>query len=173
VCLAVTNALFVFHVNRMFYAQHLVTQADTVMMARIAERIDQLALSTGSGTTPVVVIGQYSHPLHEGMTRFTDSALGYSQFEWGREDTRWHMRALALTIGVDHYTWHVATELGGAFADPALLQDRRPWPHRSSVFAHDGHAVVWLGQRREETRVAPLHSWLEWLWAARSGTAPP
>lgn len=167
--LAVTIAMIVFHDNRMFYSQYLVTQADRIMMARIAERIDQLPLPREAGRIVVVVIGQYSHPEHDSMRRYTDSVLGYSQFEWGVGETRWYMRALALAIGVDHFSWHDPSELGGTFAQPGLLQDRQPWPHRSSVFAHDGYAVVWLGHRREEVRVAPLQAWFDSLRMVRTG----
>jgi hypothetical protein len=153
----------------MFYSQYLVTQADSIMMARIAERIDQLTMPSDAAPIAVVVIGQYSHPQYAGMPRFVGEVLGYSQFEWGLDETRWYMRGLARAIGVDRYAWHDAKELGGAFEDPALLQGRQPWPHRSSVFAHDGYAVVWLGQRREERRVAPLRLWYEGLRKSGSG----
>lgn len=160
-CLAVVVVFFLFQDNRMFFSQHLVTQADTIMMARIAERIDQLAVHSGVAATDVVLIGQYSHPQYEGMPRFVGDVLGYSQFEWDLVDTRWRIRGLARAIGVDRYIWLDAKELGPAFQDPTLLQGRQPWPHASSVFAHEGYVVVWLGQRREDKWVAPLQSWFD------------
>jgi len=166
-CLAVTVAFFVFHDNRMFYTQFLVTQADNLMMTRIAERIDRLALRPDGAATEVVVIGNYSHPPYEGMPRFKGDVLGYSQFEWGYNDSRWLVRGLARSIGVDRYVWRSREELGGAFVDPALLQGRQPWPHANSVFAHDGYAVVWLGQRREEPRDAPFLVWFNSLFGGR------
>jgi len=169
-CLAVSVVFFLFQDNRMFFSQHLVTQADTIMMARIAERIDQLALRSDAAATDVVFIGQYSHPQYEGMPRFTGDVLGYSQFEWDLSDeARWRIRGLARAIGVDHYVWRSANELGGAFQDPALLRGRQAWPHSSSVFAHDGYAVVWLGQRREDVRLAPLQVWFDALKGGRFG----
>lgn len=167
--LAVIVAFFLFQDNRMFYSQYLVTQADSIMMARIAERIDQLATPRAAAAIDVVVIGQYSHPQYAGMPRFKGEVLGYSQFEWDPGVTRWHMRDLARSIGVDHYAWHDPKDLGGTFGDPALLQGRQPWPHRSSVFAHDGYAVVWLGKRRDERRVTPLRLWYEALKKAGPG----
>ncbi len=169
VFLAATVALFVFHDNRMFYSQYLVTQADTIMVARIAERIDRLEVRPGAAATGVVVIGSYSHPPYEGMPHFKGDVLGYSQFEWDSSDARWRIRGLARAIGVDRYTWHDGDELGGAFKDPALLQGRQPWPHPSSVFAHGGYAVVWLGQRREELRVAPFQVWFHSLTGKQPG----
>lgn len=165
--LVVTVALLAFHDNRMFYSQYLVRQADYVMMARIAERIDRLEARPGAPTTDVVVIGQYSHPPYEGMPRFKGDVLGFSQFEWDPSGSRWRIRGLAKAIGVDHYAWHVPEELGASFRDPALLRGRRPWPDRTSVFAHDGYAVVWLGEHRQEPRRSPLQLWWD---SARSGT---
>jgi hypothetical protein len=167
-CLAAIVLFFLFQDSRMFYSQYLVTQADSIMMARIAERIDQLTMPRDAAPIDVVVIGQYSPPQYAGMPRFVGEVLGYSQFEWDLDETRWYVRGLARAIGVDRYAWHDAKELGGAFADPALLQGRQPWPHRSSVFAHDGYAVVWLGQRREEAG-GSLRLWYEGLSKARSG----
>jgi hypothetical protein len=159
--LSVVVVLFVFQVNRMFFSQHLVAQADRLMMTRIAERIDQLPIDSKGEPIDVVVIGQYSHPLYAGMPRFGGDVLGFSQFEWNPADTRWAISGLARSIGVDRYRWLDAGELSGAFREPALLLGRSPWPHRSAVFAQDGRAVVWLGQRREEPRVAPLRRWYE------------
>jgi hypothetical protein len=168
-CLAAAVIFFVFQDNRMFFSQHLVTQADTIMMARIAERIDRLALRSDAAPTDVVAIGQYTHPQSAGISHFYGDVLGYSQFEWATVDTRWYMRGLARAIGVDHYVWHDAAELGEDFRSPSLLQGRQPWPHASSVFAHDGYAVVWLGQRREDARVSPLQLWYKSLVRARKG----
>jgi hypothetical protein len=168
-CLAAAVVFFVFQDNRMFFSQHLVTQADTIMMARIAERIDRLALRDDAAPTNVVVIGQYTHPQYAGMPHFTGDVLGYSQFEWATVETRWYMRGLARAIGVDHYVWRDAAELGEDFRNPALLQGRQPWPHASSVFAHGGYAVVWLGQRREDIRVSPVQTWYKSLTRARKG----
>lgn len=167
--LAVTFALFAFHDNRMFYAQYLVRQADYLMMARIAERIDRLETRPGAPTTDVVVLGQYSPPKYEGMPRFAGDVLGFSQFEWDPSGARWRLRGLARAIGVDRYVWHDPDEAGASFRDPALLQGRRPWPDRTSVFAHDGIAVVWLGERRTEPRRAPLQLWWDSIRSARSG----
>jgi cell division protein FtsW (lipid II flippase) len=169
-CLAASVLFFLFQDNRMFFSQHLVTQADTIMMARIAERIDQLAVRSDSTAPEVVFIGQYSHPRYEGMPRFVGDVLGYSQFEWDLSDeARWRIRGLARAIGVDHYVWRSASELGGTFQDPDLLQGRQAWPHSSSVFAHDGYAVVWLGKRREDDRAAPLQVWFDAVRAGRLG----
>lgn len=162
--LAVTFALFAFHDNRMFYSQYLVREADRVMMARIAERIDRLEMRSDAPTTDVVVLGQYSPPPYAGMPRFAGDVLGYSQFEWDPAGSTWRIRGLARSIGVDRYVWHDAQELGESFRDPGLLQGRRPWPDRSSVFAHDGYAIVWLGERRPEPRSAPLQ---RWWWSIR------
>jgi glucosyltransferase GtrII-like protein len=159
--IGVVIVMFAFHDNRMFFAQSLVTQADMAMMARIAERIDQLPLEHGSAPTPVVIVGAYSRPPYEGMPRFYGDVLGYSQFEWNPADTRWAVRGLARAIGVDHYVWHDPAELGGVFAEPALVEGRQPWPHRSAVFARDGYAVVWLGKRREDRRISPLQAWFD------------
>ena len=158
---AVVVVVFVFQVNRMFFSQHLVAQADRLMMTRIAERIDQLPIDPKGQPVDVVIIGQYSHPAHAGMPRFGGDVLGFSQFEWDPAETRWSLRGLARSIGVDHYRWLDAGELGGTFREPALLQGRSPWPHKSAVFAQDGRAVVWLGERRDEPRIAPLQTWYE------------
>src|SRR5208282_3678377 len=162
-CLGVVILFFLFQDNRMFFSQHLITRADIIMMARIAERIDQLGVRSDAGATDVVFIGQYSQPEYEGMPRFSGAALGHSQFEWelNGDDARWRIRGLAKAIGVDHYAWPGSSDLGEAFHDPLLLRDRQPWPHSSSVFAHDGYAVVWLGHRREESRSAPLQVWFD------------
>ena len=167
--LAAVVLFFVFQDNRMFFSQHLVTQADTLMMARIAERIDRLGVRSDAAATDVVVIGQYSHPPYEGMPRFNGDVLGYSQFEWDLVDTRWRIRGLARAIGIDNYVWHDTAELGGDFKNPALLQGRHPWPHGSSVFVHDGYAVVWLGQRRDDKRTSPLQLWFRSLFRRPSG----
>jgi len=142
---------FVFQSNQVFYSQNLVAQADRTMIARIAERIDVIDTNPRmEGRPRVVVVGSYSHPHYPGISRYHNSVLGFSNFEWhGGNELR--VQALAASVGVDRYDWFAADAVGSPAAVERMLQGRAPWPSADSVFIHDDKIVVWLGLRREPT----------------------
>jgi len=161
---AVIVTVFVFQNNQMFYSQHLVAQADRLMISRIAERIDSLDAGDRDGGPPtVVMVGSYSHPSHPGISR-NDSVLGRSNFEWDGGNHR-RMKALAASVGVDHYDWRPPAQLGPPDAVERIVRERRPWPALESVFVHGDETIVWLGARRKAR--APSLSWASSLLSSK------
>jgi hypothetical protein len=145
---------FAFHINGMFFAQHLVSLADRVMMVRIIQRIDGLKFhDSKSEAIPVVMAGTYSHPEVAYRRHFVGSVIGYSNFEWARGAPP-RMSALAESLGIPRAGY---TFIKDQAVEEELAERGHPrWPHPESVFSQDSRVVVWLGPHVKERPVAPL-----------------
>ncbi len=142
--------VFVFHLNSMFYSQHLTQKADRDMMNRIVERVHSIpGVDTLKQPIPVTFVGNYQHPSTPLMHPYPGTVLGFSQFYWGTGNPH-RMIKLAQTTGISEISLQQGRTGKGNFTRQNLraIRGRRPWPTPESVFVDDKRVVVWLGRAR-------------------------
>jgi hypothetical protein len=170
----VSIVVFIFHMNSMFYSQHLTQKADRDMMNRIVERVYSLpGIDILKHPIPVAFVGNYQHPATPLMHPYPGTVLGFSQFFWGKGNPH-RMIKLAHHIGINEISLQRGILGRGNFTEQNMrsIKGRRPWPAPDSVFIDDKHVVVWLGRAKRFDQYKLL-SQIQDFFKINSGTFEP
>lgn len=130
---------FVFLGNEMYYCQHLTMMAEQSTAARLAARIDAVAVAGGDPIpASVVLIGTYE-PAHAAHARF--STLGSSPLSW-RDGAPYRQARLLALLGVDGYRFDATSQLRDDASRHVLDHAVPAWPDPRSVFRLNRDAIV-------------------------------
>ena len=144
-CLIVLCCIFAFRNNYGYYVQALTTDSDIFHARRMIERLHSLPeFKHAAKPLDVAIAGCLSNDFRP-WEQDIDSIFGISQFacigDHGNSVIYQHPLAVLRFAG-----GHVKL-LPTNTADLAQAKNRAPWPAAESVFWHEDHAVIWLGEK--------------------------
>ena len=170
----VSIVVFIFHINSMFYCQHLTQKADRDMMNRIVQRVYSLpGIDILKQPIPVAFVGNYQHPATPLMHPYPGTVLGFSQFFWAKGNPH-RMIKLAQYMGITEISLQRGVLGRGNFTEQNMrsIKGRRPWPAPDSIFIDDKHVVVWLGRTKRFDQYKLLNQ-IQDFFKINSGTSKP
>jgi hypothetical protein len=125
-----------FSITRLFYADHLTSQADRDLANRILDRIYELDINyEEKGPVPVAILGARGYSSNEAFIK--DEVFGASFFEWEGGNPYRILYFLKL-LGVEDFKVADARQYKAAVEESAKMQK---WPHKSSI-VYTGDVIV-------------------------------
>jgi len=130
--------------TRLFYANHLASQADRDLANRILARINELDVTyAGKTAVPLAIIGARGYSPNEAFIK--NETFGASFFEW-EGGNPYRILFFIRLMGVECFRVADPKQYQAAFEES---KNMKVWPNKSSVLYTGNTVVVKLGEITE------------------------